>query len=346
VVESARLFMDGALRSAHPRGKGRPPIFAMFDLEAYSDASGGHGDGKFADRFIVVAGYFGEFEAMRTAEDGWRAVLLKYLSHVPEDEREFHAKVFWARDEQGKRTYPYNDWDDAKANDYINDLIDVIGGSAIHPASCSIFTPKWKTLSLDERRQLTGAGWYKGKFRDTGAPTKPYFSPFRLFIWTCAKYCAPGQLINFFFDIDSKHSGYSLRYFTRLRKLGRYKDRLGQIDFPDSVRAPIIQCADLLAYEIYHYEHLKIEYNTPKPPLGNIFPYLVRNMVDEGDMKTLDAKSIDIALNTVPVEIRTSPTEPISIDDDDTEERDRLELVRKFHESNRTIAERVSGNAR
>jgi hypothetical protein len=335
--------MDEALRSAHRRGYGQHPLFAMFSLEAYSDASGGHGDGKFADRFIVVGGYFGEYEAMRSVESQWRAVLLKYLSHVPEEEREFHSYVFWSTDGHGKRVYPYEGWSDAKANDYISDLIEVIEGSAIHPATCSIFTPKWQTLSPDERRQLSGGGWYNGKFRDTGAPGKPYFTPFRLFVWTCAQYCAPGQLINFFFDIDSKHSGYSLRYFQRIRKLPQYKRRLGQIDFPDSVRAPVIQCADLLAYEMWHYENLKMEYAT-LPTVGNILPSLVRNRVNTGDLKSLDEKSIGIVLNTVPPEIRTSSPEPVTVKEPGAEDWERPELVRQFHESDRKIAERVAAN--
>lgn len=335
----------GVTRSANQGGGGQSPLFAMSNLEAYSDASGGHGnDGKFADKFIVVAGYFGEYEAMRSAEERWRAVLLKYLSHVPEDKREFHTHVFWSRDKQGQRVYPYEGWSDAKANDYINDLIEVIEGSAIHPATCSIFTPKWKTLSPDERRQLSGGGWYGGKFRDTGNPNKPYFTPFRIFLWTCAKYCAPGQLIDFFFDIDDKHSGYSLRYFQRLRKLPQYRPCLGQIDFPDSVRAPIIQCADLLAYEVWHYEHLKMEYAT-LPTVGNILPSLVRNRVNTGDLKSLDEKSIGIVLNAVPSEIRTSPPEPVTVDEPGAEEWERSELIRQFRESDTEIAERLAGCA-
>jgi hypothetical protein len=330
--------MDEALRLAHPRGHGRRPLFAMFNLEAHSDASGGHGgEGKYADNFLVVAGYFGEYEAMRSAEEQWRAVLAKYLSHVPEDEREFHSYVYWSRDAHGKRVYPYQDWDDKKANDYICDLLDVVSGNAIHPSSCSIFIPGWKKLALDERRQLSGGGWYQGKFRDTGAPTKPYFAPFRLFLWNCAKYCSPGQLINYFFDIDNKHSGYSLRYFQRLRKLGRYKHRLGQIDFPDSVRAPIIQCADMLAYEIYHYEHLKVEYSGQEVPVGNILPSLVRNLVQNSDLKTLSDTGLRRSLNVVPPHLRTSDAEPITIETDDEEEKQTLEAIRLFHESNERI---------
>jgi hypothetical protein len=272
-------------------------------FEAYSDSSG---DGK-KDKVLVVAGYFGEEGCMRTAESQWRAVINSYLPHVPEDQREFHAKIFWNRDIQGRRLYPYSNWDDKKADSYIAALLRVIKrAKKMHPVAVSMAVPLWNALSHDEKRQLTGGGWHKGKFRDTGAPSKPYFLPFRFFVWNCVKDCKAKQLTHFYFDIDNKHSGYSLRYFKRLKTLSQYRDKLGDIDFPNSVRSPLIQCADLLSYELYQYTHLRME--TPKPRIGGVLADAIQNLRATSDLKIFDKRGIDIALSTVPLEIRKIET--------------------------------------
>jgi hypothetical protein len=195
-------------------------------LKAYLDESGIHDNAK----VCVVAGYFGGINAWNKFEREWKEVLA--VAGIDE----FHAQRFFTRD-GNKRVRPYKDWDDKRADGFLQNLLRVISENKIHPFGASVVLSEWKTLSLDEKRWMTG-GEYDEKskrFKTTGAPSKCYFLPFQCDVVLTARYCHAGVQMDFVFDENKELKGYANNLYELLKRMPlAVQGKLGKISFESS----------------------------------------------------------------------------------------------------------------
>src|SRR5579864_4196680 len=138
-------------------------------LKAYIDESGIHTNNC---EFCCVCGYFGRDTAWEHFEAAWRKTLDRYKIEA------FQAERFWKRDPTGNRMKPYQDWDDAKAQKFEDQLLDIVVNNRIFPIGAGMAKSAWDALPDRERTALTGGRYdlMKKKWATTGPKTRPLFS--------------------------------------------------------------------------------------------------------------------------------------------------------------------------
>jgi hypothetical protein len=174
-------------------------VIEMF--EAYFDDSGSHSNAP----VCVVGGYYGKENSWRKFSKKWQ----KILSDAEIDQ--FHAKRFWGRDESGQRLREYKGWTDAKAELFLNHLLETIAKYHIFPLAYAVEMNSWNTLCVDDKRVLTGGRKVAHKWTRSGCPRKPMFLPFRFAVAKVASYCPENSRIHFFFGIDDPSPRLCLR---------------------------------------------------------------------------------------------------------------------------------------
>src|ERR1700675_2985295 len=179
-------------------------------LKSYWDESGTHAGSP----VCVMTGYFGGTNQWRIFENRWNAVLSR------EQIEEFHASEFWARNPLGQRVGKYKEWNDARAERFLGDLIDAAPSVTIYPVCCALGTTNWDKYSDDERKYFTGAIYRKStrKPRSTGAPNKPIFVCFQFCVYNAAKYCKAHLKLQAAFDHHEQNSGYALTLWSQMAK--------------------------------------------------------------------------------------------------------------------------------
>lgn len=140
-------------------------------VESYCDESGINAESP----VCIIAGFFGGSNQWRSFEAGWNGI----LERVGLDE--FHARDFWARDQDGGMVGKYRGWPPEKASKFLDELVDVGTSVKIHPVSCVVVAADWEKVPEDQRRFVTGAKFRRStqKYASTGAPTQPYFLCFQ-----------------------------------------------------------------------------------------------------------------------------------------------------------------------
>jgi hypothetical protein len=249
-------------------------VFLVLKLRGYFDESG-IDEGS---PYCVVAGYVSGKRQWGKFELKWGAVLKEY------GVTEFHAKHFFGRDSDGRRVGEYRDWNDSKADRYLDQLTCIIEESEnVIPLSCTVERSAWNQASYGERRFITGAAFrWSHKFVTPGAESKPYFVGFQICVTNAERYCPDRAKIHFVFDLNEQYVGYGQCVYEQLRDtLG---DKLGPVTFMESHEAIPIQAADLLAYMTYKhcakYESPAIEPSSPLRRLmanakcGEDFPFV------------------------------------------------------------------------
>lgn len=232
--------IDDFIKFAHHQRNGK--VLAM--IQAYLDETGIHEGAA----VCAIGGYFGGPGQWKKLGSKWAAIIHRY------GVTEFHAKRFWAFDENGEHVGIHKGWSKNKARDFLEELVSTIEEHRIHPVSSVVVMESFNKLSHNQRKFLTGAELVNGKFKGTGCPSKPYFLPFQLCITDAAEHAPVGGKAHFFFDLNKQFKGYALDLFALVKNQDtRVKDRIGEIDFPTGLEAPQLQAADLFCYQFYQF---------------------------------------------------------------------------------------------
>ncbi len=233
--------MIGYVRGTHPlTDRLVSKRFAM--IRVYMDDSGTHKDSP----YCLIAGYWGGSGQWAKFERGWRQILNEYK--VPE----FHAKQYWARDQNKQRVGPYKGWSELRRKQFLFELLTVIGKYKVYPFAHGVRRSEWQKQSAEERQMLCGA-------TDTlRAPDNPMFMAFRTCVLRTIRHCKPGVVMHFVFDSNENTDGWAVICYGELKRLlAKANDpnarHIGDLTFVDSARAWPVQAADLLAYEAYKY---------------------------------------------------------------------------------------------
>jgi hypothetical protein len=238
-------------------------------LEAYFDESGIH-DGA---AVCVIAGYFGYANHWRAQETKWRKVL---------DDFNFPLEDFHAHKLIGSEQH----------QSMLKKLAEAIAKSAIYPISAGIIVDDFNSFSEKQRKFMTGATLNEktGKLRTSGAPTKPYFTPFQLCLRKVTDYTRPGRKANFFFGLDRPMGKYAKVLFNQIKTHNAWpesvwssKSRLGDPAFPLARETPQLQAADLFVHLTYQHmleRHAANDWNVT--PTGSLLTCL-RNVKSLSD---------------------------------------------------------------
>jgi hypothetical protein len=270
-------------------------------LKAYFDESGIHEGAK----ACVVAGYWGKVGPWRRLDSNWRSTLKKFGVSL----EQFRAK------EVLNRNGLFHRWDDEKHGEFLARIGAVVRDTKIHPVCYGVFTEDFFSLSLPERRFLTGASWHaeRQKFLSTGSPSKPYFVAFTECLKIVASYTPAVGRVNFFFGIDrpaAEYAGALFRYLkkrTRLTRLAKVQvdsrfstEKFGGIYFPLAKETPSLQVADLLAYLSYtHMLERRANGDWESPP-GDLLLALLGNRKQPDDTTYRNAQLMRDVISVVP----------------------------------------------
>jgi hypothetical protein len=232
----------------HPRGNhAKRNGFVM--LEAYMDESGIH-DGA---TLCVVGGFYGSQKEWGRAEQAWN----KVVGHYGLEPAGFHSKEFWNRKSGASA---YKGLSDAQAEKLLERLVNVIQRHRIFPFGHGVVVEHWNQVPVGWRQFLTGAAWSNGKLVGTGSPNRSYYLPFQYCVEDCIRLAAAKDRVHFYAGLDNTFWGY-LRdlYLNELMRDETTKASLGGLSFPLSKDTPGIQMADLLVYQIYRLNKLRLQ---------------------------------------------------------------------------------------
>lgn len=226
-----RHKIDELAELVHPRDN-HPKIFAM--IEAYLDESGIH-EGATT---CVIGGYFAEQAACRELEKRW----LRTLNYFRVPLEKFHAKDLLRKVRGG----------DTEAVNILESLVALVKKSRhVHPVSAAVVVPDFESLSLPQRKFLTGAKIRNGKLVTDGCASKPYFLPFQHCIKTVVSYAPQGGKVHFFFGLDRSFSNYANLLYKQIALDPGAESSLGNTGFPLAGETPQLQVADLLVHMMY-----------------------------------------------------------------------------------------------
>jgi Protein of unknown function (DUF3800) len=211
-------------------------------VESYMDDSGSHDDAPVA----IIAGYFGGYRRWIPFQDQWKATL---SDHGIE---EFHAHLFWRRNDKGERVGEYKGWSDEKADAFIDRLLTTIEqNKRLFPFAVGVQNSEWNKQPLVNRSIFTGAS----RKHKAGKPSKSMFLAFQRCIIRVADYCKPGVTAHYFYDDDKgKNSAWANICYSNLKDHFEKRDHdvyrsMGELTMADGKKAVALQAADLLAYQ-------------------------------------------------------------------------------------------------
>jgi hypothetical protein len=107
-------------------------------IEAYMDESGIH-EGA---HVCVVAGYWGLTKKWKRFESQWSQIIEGAKEPTL---KEFHSTKFWYAD--GTRKGIFAQWDDSKAEEFVDDLVSCIVETNLFPTSAVLVIEDWKKLN-------------------------------------------------------------------------------------------------------------------------------------------------------------------------------------------------------
>ena len=210
-------------------------------LRGFFDESGIH-DGS---RVCIIAGYVGSVNEWDRFERFWG-------HHA--GAAGFHAKRFWGRD-NGRRVRPYEGWSDADADRYLTTLLDAITSVKLLPIGGMVDVQDFFGYTEDERRVLTGGYQVGGRWKLSGAPSRPYHLIFQQIVF-CALRAAerPGWKVDFTFDAQNEFAPLARKMYADISSLDHeFRPLMGKMEFRSRADAIALQAADLLAHCWYQY---------------------------------------------------------------------------------------------
>jgi hypothetical protein len=215
--------------------------------------------------YSLVAGWIGSPAKWCRFRNEWRKVVDTY-EDVPKDKTtkgEFHAIHFFARHEaqrapKKRGRNPYRDWEEQRAQDYLDALLKVIArNDMVKPVGAALDNRLFYAYTWGERNYLTGALWDEDtkKFVTQGAPSRTYHVPFlELVRETLRMATAPDSKVHFVMDeqkVIAEGLAQSWAYARRGKNLAvseYLRAKMGDLTWAISNEQEGIQAADLLAY--------------------------------------------------------------------------------------------------
>jgi hypothetical protein len=255
-------------------------------LQGYFDESGISTEAA----SCVLAGFVGTTQKWSVFESSWMRATESVC---------FHAKRFFGRDDKGRRLDQYKEWSDARAERYLDRLLDAIISRvqerALIPVGAAVDVRAFGALTEQQRRYLTGLWIRKRRTISTGAPTKPYFAVFPWCIARAAKCARHSATVDFVFDDSPNFVGLARQQFHIASESVQpdFRRRLGTLAFKRSPDVAGLQAADLLAYCVYQ----RMSGGTRKPELARALNRLeAAVLVKHSEMALLDHEAIDRVL--------------------------------------------------
>jgi Protein of unknown function (DUF3800) len=209
----------------------------------YADESGTH-DGS---AYCLVAGFRGSPGQWDKFNKDWRAVLLNH--RVPE----FHSKIFYHRKViKDSSKNPYINWPDAKADQFLGQLLKAITARGIHPVGCAVNVADFESYTYGERCVLAGYETQQSR-RKTQRPV-PYHLAFRTMLGDAMLNTHPDTALHFIFALQEDYQQRALEVYQRTKELGQSgrENQLRGIGFETPADWPGLQAADLLAHHWYN----------------------------------------------------------------------------------------------
>lgn len=229
-------------------------------LYAYGDDSGTHQDAK----FCLVLGYVGSPRQWKLFRRDWQAA----LTMLPErggKKLEFHAKEFFQRARWRSHESPYHRWNEAKAEVFLNRLLETIHRYHVAPIGGAANTQDFFMYSEPQRRYLTGAAlittthWHGDQFEiidklveHESSPSRPYFVVFPGFLLEAVR--KSGKVgdcqVHVWLDEQPAVEARAAEAFVSFKKHCSAPEiaNLGDLTYTESDREVGLQAADLYAY--------------------------------------------------------------------------------------------------
>lgn len=116
----------------------------------------------------------------------------------------------------------------------------------------------FRNLPYGERRALTGGQFNfwkdinRRKWASDGKPTEPYMLAFQVVVQRVLEICPPDAKVHLVFDINKDVEVAASRLVDQVKSWPQY-ERLGRIEFRDSIDFPGIQMADLHGYLLHRF---------------------------------------------------------------------------------------------
>jgi hypothetical protein len=198
-------------------------------MRVFLDESGTHR----GSRVTAVAGYLISADSLPLLEDEWMRLLAEHgLS-------ELHMKEFVPPN--GK----YSHWDHAKKRALLEPLIRLIHKYCVLGVGAAV--------EMDEFMQTTHA---RANAKAPNLVESPYEACLRHCMWQIATWADENEykgVIAYTLDRGDPNSRGARRKFNAAKEDQKIRAQyhLGTLEFADSQAVPAIQCADLLAYEMY-----------------------------------------------------------------------------------------------
>lgn len=195
-------------------------------------------------RASVVAGFMGKGAECDRVESAWKE-LVKPI-------REFHAKNFLKRHDDGSMAGMYKHLSVDEAESCAISLVDLLSESQLEPIGMALDSQCYRTLSEDERRWMTAAVPYSKTWPMEGAPSDPFFAGFHYCLTAANEYTPESDRMSLTFHRHEAREGNARKLYNEIRGLGgKWGARLAEIiSFSSQYDAVLLQAADLLANSI------------------------------------------------------------------------------------------------
>jgi hypothetical protein len=279
-------------------------------IEAYMDESGIH-EGA---HVCVIGGYWGSIKKWKRFERRWKQIIEDAGEPTL---KEFHSTDFWYAD--GRRKGIFARWSNDKADKFIADLATCIVDSGIYPTAAVLVVADWKKLNKDERMFLTGGRYNKStlKWVTRGAPNRLYFLPFQFAIEYPALSCQAGLHVHYVFDLNKQFKKHALDLFGLMKidpKINA-RHRMGALDFETGEAAPGLQAADMLAYQIYKFSKVRIEFGklAKRSQMSPLLQKIIKNVREHHDFPFLDKEGLNVVLHNMPTHLRSPGWTPVTL---------------------------------
>jgi hypothetical protein len=161
---------------------------------------------------------------------------------------------------------------------------------------------------------LTGGRYEpaENKWITPSAPNQTYYLPFQFALSTPAIRCKAGFKVHYAFDLNKQFKHHATTMYELLKKDKTFskRDRLGEFAMENSEDAPGLQAADLLAYQLYHFNKKRVLQTIPiaLSQMPEILKAAIKNAKDPVDFPFFDEEGLDIALESLPASLRSPVT--------------------------------------
>lgn len=194
------------------------------------------------------------------SDSAWKAFIPKWAQLLRRHKiSEFHSKLFWNRDQDGRPVGEFSGWKFEECNAFLSAIISLINSHKLFLLGSAVDVRAFYDYPEEQRRYLTGAIWHdkKARFLTTGKPSTPYFVPFQSCVSHAIQLAAQhSEVAHLIFDEQNEFSGLALQRIPEIRaalvRVG-LSDRLGHAIYSSSAQVLPLQIADLAAFSCRYF---------------------------------------------------------------------------------------------